>query len=121
MNSCDYIVVGAGSADCVLANRLSADPNNKVLLLEAGGKDLGPWLHVSVGYFKTMHNPAFDWCYETELDAGTAGRSLQWPRGKVLGGSSSDPCLRVAKHSASYCRGVALRRRSCCRRVKLIS
>jgi len=91
VNSCDYIVVGAGSADCVLANRLSADPNNKVLLLEAGGKDLGPWLHVPVGYFKTMHNPAFDWCYETELDAGTAGRSLQWPRGKVLGGSSSDP------------------------------
>ncbi|GAA0401681.1 choline dehydrogenase [Cocleimonas flava] len=85
----DYIVVGAGSAGCVLANRLSADPANRVLLLEAGTKDWNPWIHVPVGYFKTMHNPATDWCYMTEPDEGIAGRQLQWPRGKVLGGSSS--------------------------------
>ena len=77
----DYIVVGAGSAGCVLANRLSANPAHKVLLLEAGGRDLSPWLHIPVGYFKTMHNPAFDWCYLTEPDPGIAGRRLQWPRG----------------------------------------
>ncbi|MCB1800344.1 MAG: choline dehydrogenase [Gammaproteobacteria bacterium] len=85
----DYIVVGAGSAGCVLANRLSADPNNRVLLMEAGGRDINPWIHIPVGYFKTMHHPATDWCYRTEPDEGIAGRSLQWPRGKVLGGSSS--------------------------------
>ncbi len=89
MESFDFIIVGAGSAGCVLAHRLSVDPANKVLLLEAGGKDLNPWLHIPVGYFKTMHNPAFDWCYLTEPDPGIAGRSLQWPRGKVLGGSSA--------------------------------
>lgn len=85
----DYIVVGAGSAGCVLAARLSEDPSKRVLLLEAGGRDLNPWIHVPVGYFKTMHNPATDWCYKTAPDSGIAGRSLQWPRGKVLGGSSS--------------------------------
>ncbi|MGB0845478.1 MAG: GMC family oxidoreductase [Thiolinea sp.] len=85
----DYIVVGAGSAGCVVANRLSADPNNRVLVLEAGGADINPWIHVPVGYFKTMHNPGTDWCYMTEPDKGINGRRLQWPRGKVLGGSSS--------------------------------
>lgn len=85
----DYIIVGAGSAGCVLANRLSANPNVRVLLLEAGGRDWNPWIHVPVGYFKTMHNPATDWCYLTEPDPGLNGRRLQWPRGKVLGGSSS--------------------------------
>lgn len=85
----DYIIVGAGSAGCVLANRLSENPKNKVLLLEAGGKDRNPWIHIPVGYFKTMHNPKTDWCYVTEPDKGIAGRKLQWPRGKVLGGSSS--------------------------------
>ena len=85
----DYIIVGAGSAGCVLANRLSADGECRVLLLEAGGKDSNPWIHVPVGYFRTMHNPATDWCYKTEPDPGLNGRSLEWPRGKTLGGSSS--------------------------------
>jgi choline dehydrogenase len=85
----DYIVVGAGSAGCVLANRLSADPGKRVLLLEAGGRDWNPWIHVPVGYFKTLHNPNTDWCYRTEPDPGINGRSLDWPRGKTLGGSSS--------------------------------
>lgn len=87
--SFDYVVIGAGSAGCVLANRLSADGTASVALLEAGGRDWNPWLHVPVGYFKTIHNPATDWCYQTEPDPGLNGRSLKWPRGKVLGGSSS--------------------------------
>ncbi|GHG35886.1 GMC family oxidoreductase [Paracoccus aerius] len=87
--SADYVVVGAGSAGCVVANRLSADPSIRVILLEAGSKDSSPWIHVPVGYFRTMDNPAYDWCYSTEPDEGLAGRSLRWPRGKVLGGSSS--------------------------------
>ena len=85
----DYVIVGAGSAGCVLANRLSADPTVSVILLEAGGRDVNPWIHIPVGYFKTMHNPAVDWCYRTEPDPGLNGRALDWPRGKVLGGSSS--------------------------------
>ncbi|KIN74282.1 GMC family oxidoreductase [Sulfitobacter guttiformis] len=85
----DFIIVGAGSAGCVLANRLSANPRNKVVLLEAGGRDWNPWIHIPVGYFKTIHNPAVDWCYKTEADPGLNNRRLDWPRGKVLGGSSS--------------------------------
>lgn len=85
----DFIVVGAGSAGCVLANRLSADGKHSVALLEAGGKDSSPWIHIPVGYFKTMGNPKTDWMYATEPDKGINGRSINWPRGKVLGGSSS--------------------------------
>ena len=88
-DSYDFIIVGAGSAGCVLANRLSANPKHRVLLLEAGGVDTNPWIHVPVGYFKTMHNPGTDWCFKTENDPGINERSLQWPRGKVLGGCSS--------------------------------
>lgn len=85
----DYIVVGAGSAGCAVANRLSADPKNKVLLLEAGGKDLNPWIHIPVGYYRTMYHPDLSWGYETEPDPGIGGRSIVWPRGRVLGGSSA--------------------------------
>jgi choline dehydrogenase len=85
----DYIIAGAGSAGCVLANRLSADPAKRVLLLEAGGRDWYPWIHVPVGYFKTLHNPLTDWSYKTEPDPGLNNRSIDWPRGKTLGGSSS--------------------------------
>ena len=85
----DFIIVGAGSAGCVLANRLSADGRYEVALFEAGSRDSNPWIHIPVGYFKTMGNPNTDWCYRTEPDPGLNGRSINWPRGKVLGGSSS--------------------------------
>ena len=85
----DFVIVGAGSAGCVLANRLSASGRYSVVLLEAGPPDSNPWIHIPVGYFRTMGNPRTDWCYRTDADCGVAGRSIPWPRGKVLGGSSS--------------------------------
>ena len=85
----DYVIVGAGSAGCCLANRLSADPEVKVLLLEAGGKDSWFWIHVPVGYLYTQNTPRTDWCYKTEAEPGLNGRALNYPRGRVLGGSSS--------------------------------
>ena len=85
----DFVIIGAGSAGCALANRLSADPKYSVALVEAGGKDTNPWIHIPVGYFKTMGNPKLDWRYNTQPDPGLSGREIPWPRGRVLGGSSS--------------------------------
>lgn len=85
----DTIIVGAGTAGCLLANRLSADRNKRVLLIEAGGKDDYHWIHIPVGYLHCIGNPRTDWCFNTEAEAGLNGRSLRYPRGKVLGGCSS--------------------------------
>ena len=85
----DYIIVGAGSAGCVLANRLSADPGKRVLLLEAGGRDNWIWFHIPVGYLFAIGNPRADWLFKTEPEPGLNGRSLNYPRGKVIGGSSA--------------------------------
>src|SRR5262245_7708125 len=85
----DYIIVGAGTAGCLLANRLSADPQRRVLLLEAGGKDNYHWIHIPVGYLYLMGNPRDDWCFKTAEEPGLNGRSLNYPRGKVVGGCSS--------------------------------
>jgi choline dehydrogenase len=85
----DYIVVGAGSAGCTLANRLTASGRYSVLLLEAGGKDNWIWFHIPVGYLYAMGNPRADWCFKTEAEAGLNGRALNYPRGRVIGGSSA--------------------------------
>jgi len=85
----DYIIVGAGSAGCVLANRLSADPKNRVLLLEAGGRDNWIWFHIPAGYLFAIGNPRADWMFQTEKEPGLNGRALNYPRGKVIGGCSA--------------------------------
>jgi choline dehydrogenase len=85
----DFVIVGAGSAGCVMAARLSEDPATQVVLLEAGGEDRNRWIHIPLGYGKTFADASVNWCYQAEPDAGANGRSIFWPRGKVLGGSSS--------------------------------
>ncbi|HZX52753.1 MAG TPA: GMC family oxidoreductase N-terminal domain-containing protein [Pseudomonas sp.] len=89
LDSYDYLIVGAGPAGCLLANRLSANPAVRVLLLEAGGRDNYPWIHIPVGYLYCIGNPRTDWCYDTVAEPGLNGRALKYPRGRVLGGCSS--------------------------------
>lgn len=99
----DYIVVGAGSAGCVVANRLSADPSVRVLLLEAGGRDDWIWFHIPVGYLFAIGNPRADWMFETEAEPGLNGRSLKYPRGKVIGGSSAiNAMISMRGQAADY-------------------
>lgn len=97
----DYIVVGAGSAGCVVANRLSTDKRKRVLVLEAGGKDNWIWFHIPVGYLFAIGNPRSDWMFETETEAGLNGRSLKYPRGKVIGGSSAINAMIAMRGQAS--------------------
>jgi choline dehydrogenase-like flavoprotein len=99
----DYIIVGGGTAGCVLANRLSADPDIKVLLLEAGGRDNWIWIHIPVGYLFAIGNPRSDWMYATEPQAGLNGRSISYPRGKVVGGSSAiNAMISMRGQAADY-------------------
>ena len=97
----DFIIVGAGTAGCVLANRLSANPDHRVLLIEAGGRDNYFWIDIPVGYLYTIGNPRTDWCFNTEPDPGLGGRSIGYARGKVLGGSSSINAMIYMRGQAS--------------------
>ena len=99
----DYIVVGAGTAGCIMANRLSADPKNRVLILEAGGNDNWIWFHIPVGYLFAIGNPRSDWMFKTEPEPGLNGRSLAYPRGKVIGGSSAiNAMISMRGQAADY-------------------
>ena len=99
----DYIVAGAGTAGCIVANRLSADPNKRVLLLEAGGNDNWIWFHIPVGYLYAIGNPRSDWMFRTEPEAGLNGRALAYPRGKVIGGSSAiNAMISMRGQAADY-------------------
>ena len=85
----DYVIVGAGSAGCVLANRLTEEPATRVILIEAGGRDWNPLIHIPVGYMKLLDHKQLTWGFKAEADPGTNGRAIAYPRGRVLGGSSS--------------------------------
>ena len=99
----DYIIVGAGTAGCIVANRLSADPHNRVLILEAGGSDNWIWFHIPVGYLFAIGNPRSDWMFRTEAEPGLNGRSLAYPRGKVIGGSSAiNAMISMRGQAADY-------------------
>ena len=99
----DYIVIGAGTAGCIVANRLSADPSKRVLLLEAGGNDNWIWFHIPVGYLFAIGNPRADWMFKTEAEPGLNGRSLSYPRGKVIGGSSAiNAMISMRGQAADY-------------------
>src|SRR5476651_326981 len=99
----DYIVVGAGTAGCIVANRLSADAKNRVLVLEAGGSDNWIWFHIPVGYLFAIGNPRSDWMFRTEKEPGLNGRSLGYPRGKVIGGSSAiNAMISMRGQAADY-------------------
>lgn len=99
----DYIVVGAGTAGCIVANRLSADPRKRVLILEAGGRDNWIWFHIPVGYLFAIGNPRSDWMFKTEPEAGLNGRALAYPRGKVIGGSSAiNAMISMRGQAADY-------------------
>jgi choline dehydrogenase len=101
--SADYIVVGAGSAGCAVAARLSEDPSVRVVLLEAGSRDRSPWLHVPIGYAKTMYHPTLSWNLVTEPEPELEGRRVPWPRGRTLGGSSAiNGLLYVRGQHADY-------------------
>jgi len=99
----DYIIVGAGTAGCILANRLSADPRRRVLILEAGGNDNWIWFHIPVGYLFAIGNPRSDWMFRTEAEAGLNGRALAYPRGKVIGGCSAiNAMISMRGQAADY-------------------
>jgi choline dehydrogenase len=99
----DYVIVGAGSAGCVLANRLSADGRHSVLLLEAGPRDRYPWIHIPIGYAKTMFHPVYNWCFKTEPEPQMNGRQIYWPSGKTLGGSSAiNGLIYIRGHRDDY-------------------
>ena len=93
----DKIIIGAGSAGCVLAGQLSANQSKRILVLEAGGKDTSPWLHIPIGYGKTFFHPGLNWQYETQAEPMLHDRKIYWPRGKVVGGSGAINAMIYAR------------------------